>query len=55
MVEKFVDKDAKKGNFNSRMRFCKRSNIFPLPKKEEIDYDSVQHKCTFTYESHEPG
>jgi exodeoxyribonuclease V alpha subunit len=25
MVEKFVDKDAKKGNFNSRMRLCKRS------------------------------
>ena len=27
MVEKFVDKDAKKGYFNSRMRFCKRSVI----------------------------
>jgi hypothetical protein len=26
MVEKFVDKDPKKGNFNSRMRFCKRFN-----------------------------
>jgi hypothetical protein len=27
MVEKFVDKDAKKGNFNSQSRLCKRSNI----------------------------
>ena len=27
MVEKFSDKDAKKGDFCNRMGFCKKSNI----------------------------